>query len=109
MISKSSSALLQFYKEWLAFAESENPYDHDFFEVRCGLCANALWWEDEHDMFLIIRQEMNQQFLQAGFDDTDYPFGGGDRYAQDAATGAAIFNPMRLAWVKARISDVEEQ
>lgn len=108
MISKSSSALLQFYKEWLAFAESENPYDHDFFEVRCGLCANALWWEDEHDMYLIIRQEMFQQFEQAGVD-TDYPFGGGARYAQDAATGAAIFNPMRLAWVRARISDVEGQ
>lgn len=106
MISKSSSALLQFYKEWLAFAESENPYNHDFFEVRCGLCANALWWEDEHDMFLTIRQEMYKQFTEAGFD-TEYPFGGEDRYARDAATQSAIHNPMRLAWVKARISDAE--
>ena len=106
MISKSSSALLQFYKEWLAFAEGENQYNHPIFEVRCGLCSNALWWEEEHDMSFLIRQEMIRQFVQAGLD-TGYPFGGENRYIHDAATMSAIRNPMRLAWVKARISDVE--
>ncbi len=106
-IQESSSNLLAFYKDWLEFAESDDPHDNNIFDRGCGLCSNCIFWMLEYDLLHSeIQDEMHHQFAEAGFD-SDYPFGGERQYSFDVCHDAAIYNPMRLAWVKARIADAE--
>lgn len=112
MIPKSTPVLLQFYKDWLKAAEAPDA-DSDEHPIFCngmGLCGNLEVWcdeyyDDEDAEANAAYCRMKEQFEEAGLNSI-YPFG-------ERAYDIAAFNDSqhknedRLAWVKARIADME--
>lgn len=112
MIRKSTPELLQFYKEWLKWAESGGSDDHDVFNNGTGLCNNLERWLDlacDYPRNSVYHCEdlLHYQFKDAGLS-CIYPFG---EYAYDNAAELDTMHKdeKRLSWVKARIADVEEE
>lgn len=113
MIPLSTRPLYRFYKEWLEAAEADNAddNDHEIFRNDIGLCGNLeIWLEDnygeDHDTFKTACKRMRWQFEAAGLDHI-YPFGDWE-YNQGAWDASQHKDEKRLAWVRARIADVEE-
>lgn len=114
MISKSTPELLQFYKDWLQAAQAPDA-DKDEHFIFCngmGLCGNLKAWCDEHyDEEDIVASEayycMKEQFDSAALNSI-YPFGERE-YDIAAFNDTQHKNENRLAWVKARIADMEEE
>lgn len=110
-VEKSSPELLQFYLEWLVWAESGDEIlfdNHDVFGARFGLCMNLMDWlninvDEDSDIRQEVANELAQQFVDAGLD-PGYPFGYDD-YQYEQSSGTMHLNAARLAWVKARIKD----
>ena len=106
-IPKSSPELLAFYREWLAWAESGAPSDKPFSR-RVGLCTNMIYSQHipagERKYY-----ELDRQLKEAFSDGRCILFGGLERYDQDARDGTMHLNPERLAWVRARIADCEDE
>ena len=113
MIPLSTKPLLQFYKDWLAAAEApdaDSDNHHIFFNTM-GLCGNLEMWLEEHygyddPVFQAAFRRMEWQFQSAGLDNT-YPFGEAE-YSRGAYHDAQHKDKKRLAWVKARIADMED-
>lgn len=101
MIKKSSPALLQFYRDWLAWAEggAEEWGPHDFSR-RYGLCLCQFF--GKYDM----EEEMKDQFVAAGLSRT-YPFGYSE-FHRGRASKSLHKDEARLAWVRARIAEASE-
>lgn len=98
---KSSPDLLAFYKAWLAWAEKDAPHLNVFSQSH-GLCSNLdLFCEHSGPI-----DEMNVQFTSAGLDNF-HPFGYYD-YVHHRICATMHLDPNRLAWVKARIADMED-
>ena len=112
MIPLSTRELHRFYKEWLAAAEAPDAdeNDHYIFRNGMGLCGNLEMWleenygEDDHVCRKACKR-MRWQFEAAGLDHT-YPFGDME-YSQAAWDDSQHKDEKRLAWVRARIADVE--
>lgn len=112
MISKSTPELLQFYKDWLEAAQAPDADkdDHLIFRNGMGLCGNLEMWCEEHYGEEDAEANaayccMKEQFEEAGLSSI-YPFGERD-YDVAAFHDTQHKNPKRLAWVKARIADME--
>lgn len=93
--------MLEFLKGWLAWVES-GAGEHDFYFRDCGLCVSAR----EYDM-------VEDTDIKAGLFDyfcgEEYPFNGGMRmsYADEITRERCHLNTRRLAWVKAKIAELE--
>lgn len=114
MITKSTPALLQFYKEWLEAAESPDADSdsHPVFQNGVGLCRNLIVWCDEHpneedSVTNAAYCCMQEQFMEAGLNRA-YPFGM-VKYDTAALSNRQHKDEERLAWVRARIADMEEK
>lgn len=95
---KSSPELLAFYRWWI-----ENKD-----EIRAlksfGLCVTAKYYYPEGDYAL--QDELISQFSEAGLN-ADYPFGH-ENYAARKCYDTMHLDPLRIAWVEARIADMED-
>ena len=95
---KSSPQLLAFYRWWL-----ENKD-----EIRAlgslGLCSTAR--DDYPEGGDALQDELVSQFSEAGLN-TDYPFGY-ENYSTRQRYNTMHLDPLRIAWVEARIADMEE-
>nr|DAY73883.1 MAG TPA: hypothetical protein [Caudoviricetes sp.] len=114
MITRSTPALLQFYKDWLEAAEAPDADsdNHLIFRNGMGLCGNLEMWCDEYyDEEASVANAayccMKGQFEDAGLNSI-YPFG---ERAYDVAAyhDTQHKDEKRLAWVKARIADMEDK
>lgn len=115
MISKSTPELLAFFKEWLAWAESPDADsdNHLVFNNGIGLCGNLENWLDdlEHEnsdtMYQISVDALAMQFVTAGLCKY-YPFGEA-AYDHHMVADTMHKDENRLAWVRARIADMENE
>lgn len=108
---QSSAALLKFYKEWLEWQEQGGNGAHRTFMTWAGLCPQLRdWVVYDAKMGVLasreLRYELKSQFITAGLD-RSYPFTTERGYEQEAEKNTAHLNPVRVAWVKARIADGE--
>lgn len=114
MITKSTPVLLQFYKYWLEAAEAPDAdYDnHRIFRNKMGLCRNFEMWCNEY----YAKEDavtnaaywcMKEQFMDAELNRV-YPFGELE-YDIAARNNSQHKDEKRLAWVKARIADMEDK
>lgn len=113
MIPKSTPELLKFYKDWLAAATKDDAdlNEHPVFRNDLGLCGNLEMWceEDFCEEDPVANKAylcMLSQFQHAGLN-TTYPFGEME-YHKGYWSDDQHKDPKRLAWVEARISDMEE-
>lgn len=90
---KSSPQLLAFYKWWL-----ENKDKTESLHYR-GLCTTAI--VDFPEGSPKLKYELGDQFEVAGLDKW-YPFGYDNYY------DTMHLDPLRIAWVEARIKDMED-
>lgn len=114
MIIKSTPALLQFYKDWLEAAEAPDADsdNHLIFRNGMGLCGNLEMWldekyDDDDQVFEDTFRRMYLQFQMAELDHT-YPFGEVE-YNRASYKDTQHKDEKRLAWVKARIADMEDK
>jgi hypothetical protein len=94
--------MLRFLKGWLAWVEA-GAGEHDFYYKDCGLCVSAREYDLVHDTDL-------EAGLQGYFAGEKYPFNSGMRmnYAEEITSERCHLNPRRLAWVKAKIAELEK-
>lgn len=111
-IPLSTRELHRFYKEWLAAAEAPNAddNDHDIFRNGMGLCGNLeMWLEEKFPDDVVLsnntHKRLRWQFEVAGLDHI-YPFGEYE-YSDASWSDTHHKDEKRLAWVRARISDME--
>lgn len=96
--SKELGLFYQALWDWIQSNFLNNPNE---FEANCGLCS-AIWdWhvakDFTHESGVSLKEEMKQQFEDAGLD-IQYPF---DAQSWDYANTVNKFtNPKRLAWIK---------
>jgi hypothetical protein len=88
-------ALRAYLTDWLAWAEAGAP-EHDEFRPRFGLCTNA---RRRHRASADLRNALVADFG----DEANHPFGGLVRYMSEAE--AHHTNPLRLAWVRAKLAE----
>ena len=95
---KSSPELLAFYRWWL-----ENKDEVNALKMY-GLCSSTMEDYPEGDCNLQI--ELTAQFVEAGLN-YNYPFGH-ENYLMRQSCDTMHLDPLRIAWVEARIKDMEE-
>lgn len=101
---KSSAELLAFYiayNEWLETGD-------DSFCPGYGLCANLFdFYVRNEELMYSVLDEMHGQFRLANLDET-LPFNeDGMEYFNEKMADSCPKNPKRVAWVKARIAEME--
>ena len=95
---KSSPQLLAFYRWWL-----ENKDEVQALKM-CGLCSSAA--NDYPGGGHYLNNELIAQFKKAGLSN-GYPFGS-ENYNTRQSRDTMHLDPLRIAWVKARIADMED-
>lgn len=105
----TSPELLSFYKAWLAWAEAGAVTDE--FDPAIGLCTNLgtrftpgddeLWDDDLWDR---LYAELGEQLDTLG-ENNLFPFGGAEEYEARCMENTQHLNPLRLAFVRARIAE----
>lgn len=116
---KTSATLLQFYKDVLNDEQSdkercEYPWRRNNQD---GLCGNLEDWHDARfgitretlDAGCYIKEEMRVQFQEAGCTSVHYPFNDheGLEYYRESRSSTIFENPTRIAFLKARIAEGE--
>lgn len=105
MIMVSSPYLLDAYKAWLSWAEVGAPEWNEYgFSKVFGMCST--FERFGRFPYVDIRTEMKNQFKQAGLD-VIHPFGFSN-YMIRKKNETQHLDPVRLAWVRARIKEASE-
>lgn len=94
--------LYEFLVAWLLWAETNGtPFrSHDYtFSPRYGLCWNV------PDRAMVALTAMIEREFPSN---TSFPFGDFIVYAEDRNTERQHKNPLRLAWVRAKIKEYED-
>jgi len=85
-----------FLKEWIEWVEAGIP-KHDWFMPAVGLCSNSF---DPNALREILVKDFG--------DDFEFPFGGASVYSRESEHKITHTNPLRLAWVRQKISEHEK-
>lgn len=99
--------LLTFLTRYLAWAESDASTME--FKAAYGLCENFTHWMDSgafpeqmtHFEWVELRFSLIE--LLDWYTDSNYPFGGSDRYYNEMADRSHHRNELRLAWVRKQL------
>lgn len=95
-----SPLLRAFLSDWLAWAEAGAP-DDDRLARHWGLCGNAIKNG--------VRRHL-ERLLETDFpDNASFPFGGSTVYHRDAYRREHHLNEERLAWVRAKLAEPDDE
>lgn len=107
-MSKLLKAFYLAYAAWLA----GDTDDETVFCKANGLCSNLQWYcahtNADKAKWFDARNELHQQFITAGLDET-YPFGGCGSYAYDSIEQTHHLNPKRIAWVREQVEKIKAE
>ena len=97
---------LEFLKAWMAWVENGANKDA-FFSRSNGLCGLAIRFDKCNES--TVEVTLQSWFKEDGLD-RNYPFNlDSSDYFRESANGERHTNPRRLAWVKAKITELEKQ
>lgn len=100
-MSTQSKELTAFYKSYLDWLDVGAPHEQPYSR-KYGLCSNILhyYFNSNWRNYYPIKEEMKNQFDQAGIH-TIYPFEGSKYHYHDAAEHRKLhLNPARIQWVR---------
>lgn len=99
-----SEQLRQFLREYLAWVATGGDERHACFDRGLGLCANLYGWQLEAGIKTAsLALELKRLFEQDGLN-TEYPFMSDDEYFDECEHDTCWQNPVRLAWVRSKLT-----
>lgn len=97
-MSKQSKELTKFYKEYALWLDEGAPNQLPFWRQN-GLCASLADMDWPNEIYMRVKDEMNQQFVNAHLYMV-YPFNGSSAsFYKEACSKTLHLNKKRIDWV----------